>query len=66
MADEHIRQLDVRPKKLPYVRLWCAFHDSKVTANLDVAAVKDWSMRSQVLDQWNETWHLRIIDLVLC
>lgn len=62
VTDEHIGLFDVLPEELPNVCLRSAFHYRKVCSDLDVTAIEDRAMGSDVLDERDETRHLRIID----
>lgn len=65
MTDEHICQFDVLPEKLPDICLRSTLLNSKVSTNLNVASVKNRSIRSQLLDEGNQPWHLGVVNLVM-
>lgn len=63
MADEHISILDVAPEKLPDIVLGGPFLRHEVGPDLNVRAIENWAVRSNFLDQGNETRHLRVVNL---
>lgn len=63
VADEHVTSLDVAPEEFPDIGLGRPLLGNKVAPNLDVGSVQNRAVRSDLLDQRNETGHLRVIDL---
>lgn len=63
MADEHVSQLNLFPEEAPNVCLWRSLNGDEITSNLDVGSVEDGSVRGDLLDQGNQTGHLRVINL---
>lgn len=61
MADKEICVLDVVPKVLPDLFLRGTFDVDQITADLNVRAVDDREIRSDLLDQRDEAGHLRVI-----
>lgn len=66
VADEHVRLPDVAPEVVPDVVLGRALNGNEVTSHLDVRSVEDGAVGGDLLDQGDETGHLRIIDLFHC
>lgn len=63
VADEHVCILDVTPQERPNVVLRGPILGNKVGSNLDVGSIENGAFGSDLLDQGNETRHLRIINL---
>ena len=61
MTDEQIGELDVLPQVLPYAFLWGTLLLNEIAADLDVRTVDNGQLRSDFLDEGNETGHLRVI-----
>ena len=62
MTDEYIREFDTLQKFLPNLRLRRARHRNQVTANMNMAAENNWSIRSHLLGDRDQRCHLRIVD----
>ena len=62
VADEDVRQLDTIPKELPHFLLGASRNTYKIAPDLYVRAVDDSHLRTGLADQWNKTWHLRVVD----
>ena len=53
VANKHVGKFDIIPKKFPNICLRRSLLHHKVTSDLNVASIKDWSVRCQLLDQRN-------------
>jgi hypothetical protein len=61
LTDEQIRKLDVVPQILPDFFLGGTFNMNKITSDLDMRAIHNWQIGPELLYEWYEPWHLRII-----
>lgn len=61
VTDEQVRMLNVVPEILPDLLLGRSWNVDQVASNLDMRSVDDWQVRAILLDEWDETWHLRIV-----
>lgn len=62
MADKEVCLFDTLPEPVPRIRLWGSRYGNEVAPDLDMATVYNRSVRSDLLDQWNQAWHLWVID----
>jgi hypothetical protein len=61
LTDEQICKLDVVPQILPDFFLGRTFDVNKIASDLDMGAIHNWQIGPELLDEWYEPWHLRII-----
>jgi hypothetical protein len=62
MANETVSELDPIPKMLPRFGLWRARYFNQVTSDLDMTTENDRSIWSCSLGNWDQPWHLRVVN----
>lgn len=63
MTDEHICRRNFSIQEMPDIPLWGAFSHHQVASNLNVTSIQDRLVWRQILDQRNQSWDLRVINL---
>jgi hypothetical protein len=62
MTDEHVCEFNPLPQVLPDFFLWRARTFDEITADLNVRTIDDRNTGTMLLDQGNESGHLRVVD----